>query len=130
MTQVSPSVIILNVRPPFRPYSALLSHFVRDLKCGEEGVGSWGGHPRTILMVKVCSQVCFSDRPEGAAMLRGACLLHVFTRCEPGTTVADVRIWLLGQLYESGETANKSQKHTPLFKQKKEILASPARILL
>lgn len=53
-------------------------------------------------------------------MLRGACLLHVFTRCEPGTTVADVRIWLLGQLYESQETANKSLKHTPLFEKKKK----------
>lgn len=38
-------------------------------------------------------------------MLAGAARSH-FTHSEPGTTVvaADVRIWLLGQLFESEET--------------------------
>lgn len=44
---------------------------------------------------KLCSQVCFSQ----PAMLAG-CFFTFYTHWEPGTTVsADVRIWLLGQLF-------------------------------
>lgn len=81
MTQVSPSVIILNM--PLLPLAPLLSDLIVS-------------RPETL--VKLCSQVCFSQRCSQAARSH-------FTHYEPGTTVAtDVRIWLLGQLFESEET--------------------------
>lgn len=64
----------------------------------------WGGHLRTILLRSKCvhRSVSLNQRkPERCS--RAAC--SHFTHCEPGTTVAgDVRIWLLGQLFESEET--------------------------
>lgn len=63
-----------------------------------------GGHLRTILLRSKCvhRSVSLNQRkPERCS--RAAC--SHFTHCEPGTTVAgDVRIWLLGQLFESEET--------------------------
>lgn len=94
-----PSVIILTVPP-----------LLLDLPVSRTVERWWwlwwwgGGHLRTILLRSKCvhRSVSLNQRkPERCS--RAAC--SHFTHCEPGTTVAgDVRIWLLGQLFESEET--------------------------
>lgn len=62
-----------------------------------------GGHLRTILWSKCVHRSVSLNQPKPQRCSQASC--SHFTHCEPGTTVAaDVRIWLLGQLFESEET--------------------------
>lgn len=63
-----------------------------------------GGTLENNTPVKLRSQVCFSQSAESLSDARRL-LVHILHTVSPGTTVAaDVRIWLLGQIFESEET--------------------------
>lgn len=105
MTQVSTSVIILNLvhfyfgAVGFRLEMYVCVRGVRARATQEQY--SW---------FEVCSQVCFFDRPEGAAMLRvaaAAAAASRFTRLRARNNCGRrAQFGLLGHLYDFQETRN------------------------
>lgn len=109
MTQVSTSVIILSLVH----FHVAAAGFRLEMYACVRGVRA-RATPEQYSWFEVCSQVCFFDRPEGAAMLRvaaaAAAAASHFTRLRARNNCGRrAQFGLLGHLYDFQKTRNNRQ---------------------